>query len=86
MFSRELAMPASAVRNAVAEGDRVETVTIRLSERDAAALDAWIEDQSRPKPSRAEAIRRLMNQALGGFDEHARDAIRVSELNSQNDV
>jgi metal-responsive CopG/Arc/MetJ family transcriptional regulator len=29
-----------------------------------AKLDAWIEAQSEPKPSRSEAIRRLLEKAL----------------------
>lgn len=79
-------MPA-AVRKAASKSEPAEaTVTVRLSPADVAALEAWIEDQNGPKPSRAEAIRRLLNQALGQFDEHARDSIGVSELNSQNDV
>ena len=31
-----------------------------------AKLDAWIERQPEPKPSRSEAIRRLLESALGG--------------------
>jgi hypothetical protein len=31
-----------------------------------AALDAWIEHQSEPRPSRPEAIRRLLEQAFAG--------------------
>jgi len=31
-----------------------------------AKLDAWIERQPEPKPSRSEAIRRLLDRALGG--------------------
>lgn len=78
-------MPAA--RKAASKSEPAEaTVTVRLSPGDVAALEAWIEDQNGPKPSRAEAIRRLLNQALGQFDEHARDSIRVSDLNSQNDV
>ena len=62
------------------------TVTIRLSASDLSALDAWIAAQSGPRPDRSEAVRRILNQELGAFDEHARDAIRVGDLNSGNDV
>jgi metal-responsive CopG/Arc/MetJ family transcriptional regulator len=31
-----------------------------------AKLDAWIAAQSEPKPSRSEAIRRLLERALSG--------------------
>lgn len=79
-------MPAAARKPASKSEPAEATVAVRLSPADVAALDAWIADQNGPKPSRAEAIRRLLNQALGQFDEHARDSIRVSDLNSQNDV
>lgn len=80
-------MTVSAARKPAPKPATADTaVTVRLSPADVAALDAWIEDQNGPKPSRAEAIRRLLNQALGLFDEHSRDSIRVSDLNSQNDV
>ena len=42
-----------------------EDVTIRLLAPDLAALDAWIAAQP-DKPSRAEAVRRLMQKGLGG--------------------
>ena len=62
------------------------TVTIRLSPSDLEALDGWIAAQSGPRPDRSEAVRRILNRELGAFDEHARDAIRVGDLNSGNDV
>jgi hypothetical protein len=79
-------MPSSQARRRSPDEGGETSVTVRLSRADLAALDRWIAAQSGPKPSRAEAIRRLMNRELGAFDEHARDAIRVSELNSGNDV
>jgi hypothetical protein len=79
-------MPASATRTPAAKNAGGRAVTVELSPADLAALDAWIADQNGPKPSRAEAIRRILNQGLGAFDEHARNSIRVSELNSGNDV
>jgi Arc/MetJ-type ribon-helix-helix transcriptional regulator len=77
-------MPTSARDAAPQEGGA--TVTIRLSSSDLAALDAWIAAQSGPRPDRSEAVRRILNRELGAFDEHARDAIRVGDLNSGNDV
>lgn len=77
---------ASAPKPAEPEASGDVAVMVRLTPADVAALEAWIEDQNGPKPSRAEAIRRLVNQGLGAFGEHARDSIRVSELNSENDV
>jgi hypothetical protein len=80
-------MPVSAARKPpLAPDTGGVSVTVQLSRADLSALDAWIEDQNGPKPSRAEAIRRILNQGLGAFDEHAHDSIRVSELNSGNDV
>jgi hypothetical protein len=37
---------------------------VRLHKTQLAALDAWIAEQSEPKPSRPEAVRRLVDQAL----------------------
>ncbi|HEX8165130.1 MAG TPA: hypothetical protein VF601_05000 [Beijerinckiaceae bacterium] len=79
-------MPIPASRDAASQDDGETTVTIRLSSSDLAALDTWISAQSGPRPDRAEAIRRILNRELGAFDEHARDAIRVSELSSRNDI
>jgi Arc/MetJ-type ribon-helix-helix transcriptional regulator len=76
----------SAAAQDAAPQDGGAPVTIHLSASDLAALDAWIAAQSGPRPDRSEAVRRILNQELGAFDEHARDAIRVSELNSGNDV
>jgi hypothetical protein len=39
---------------------------VRMQEADLAALDAWIERHPEPKPSRPEAIRRLVEKGLGG--------------------
>jgi hypothetical protein len=36
-----------------------------MQEAHLAALDAWIERQPEPKPSRPEAIRRLVEKGLG---------------------
>jgi Arc/MetJ-type ribon-helix-helix transcriptional regulator len=39
-------------------------VTVRLPKELEAAIAAWIERQPEPKPSRSEAIRRLIEQGL----------------------
>jgi Arc/MetJ-type ribon-helix-helix transcriptional regulator len=39
---------------------------VRIPAELEAKLTAWIESQSDPKPSRAEAIRRLIEKGLGG--------------------
>jgi hypothetical protein len=43
-------------------------VNTRLPPEELARLDAWIETQPDPKPSRPEAIRRLLEKALGRVD------------------
>lgn len=39
-------------------------VGVRLQPDQLAALDAWIEGQEEPRPSRPEAIRKLLERAL----------------------
>jgi hypothetical protein len=46
------------------------------------ALDVWIARQPEPRPSRPEAIRRILAQALAGGDA---GSIPVEELNASND-
>jgi len=58
-------MPTAA-RDAAPQEDGA-TVTILLSPSDLDALDAWIAAQSGPRPDRSEAVRRILNQALGAF-------------------
>ena len=43
---------------------RDPAVTVRIPEQTGAAISDWIERQPEPKPSRSEAIRRLIDQAL----------------------
>lgn len=40
-------------------------IMVRVSPALLAPLDAWISDQRDPKPSRPEAVRRLVAKALG---------------------
>lgn len=42
-----------------------QAVNVRLVRETLVALDTWIANQSNPKPSRPEAIRRLLDKALG---------------------
>jgi Arc/MetJ-type ribon-helix-helix transcriptional regulator len=39
--------------------------SVRLSEDLSRRIDAWIAAQPEPRPSRSEAIRRILSQALG---------------------
>jgi hypothetical protein len=47
----------------------------RLSEDLSRRIDAWIAAQPEPRPTRSEAIRRLLNEALGMKVEAARPVI-----------
>ena len=40
------------------------SLVLSLDAIELGALDLWIEDQPRPKPTRQEAARRLINEAL----------------------
>jgi hypothetical protein len=42
-----------------------QQIGVRLLPETMDPLDAWIEEQPDPKPTRPEAIRRLVRQALG---------------------
>jgi hypothetical protein len=46
------------------------------------ALDAWIASQPEPRPSRPEAILRVLAQALAGVGA---GSIPVDDLNASND-
>jgi hypothetical protein len=56
-------------------------VDLRLDQL--AALDAWIADQPDPKPTRGQAIQRLLEQALG---PGTAAAVPVEELTTQDVV
>ena len=43
---------------------RATTIPVTLDPTELGALEVWIADQPDPKPSRQEAARRLINQAL----------------------
>jgi hypothetical protein len=42
-----------------------EALTLRIHKASLAKLDAWIAAQPEPRPTRPEAIRRILSQALG---------------------
>ena len=44
----------------------VAAIDLRLEAAELAALDAWIDRHSDPKPSRQDAIRQVLAGALGG--------------------
>ena len=59
-----------------------EFIGLRLPSSLAGSLDAWIAAQPEPRPSRSEAIRRILSQALGTADA---GSIAAEDLNASND-
>lgn len=57
-------MSMAGLRAAIASEPAGCDVTIRLSALEAYCLDEWIEQREEPRPSRAEAILRLMRESL----------------------
>ena len=55
---------------------------LRLDPENIEALDAWAARQPEPRPSRPEAIRRILAEALGGADA---GFISVEQLSASND-
>lgn len=60
-----------------------ETKPVRLTLDTLAALDVWIANQPEPRPSRPEAIRCLLEKALGAGDAGA--FIPIEDVTSEND-
>jgi Arc/MetJ-type ribon-helix-helix transcriptional regulator len=58
-------------------------IGLRLPSSLAASLDTWMASQPEPRPSRSEAIRRLLAEALAR--EAAARAIPPDDLNACND-
>jgi hypothetical protein len=57
-------------------------LSVRLQPAELARLDEWILAQPEPRPSRPEAMRRLVEQALGG---PRAGSILIEDLNASND-
>src|SRR4051794_11280919 len=51
-----------------------EQVVVRMQPPNLSALDAWIARQPEPRPTRPQAIRRLVEQSLGGAATPLSDA------------
>jgi len=58
-------------------------VGVRLLPPNLSALDAWIAAHPEPRPSRPEAIRRILSQALGNLADAG--SIAAEDLNASND-
>jgi hypothetical protein len=59
-------------------------LTVRMSLLDLVEIDAWAADQA-DRPSRAEAVRRLVRKALAIKVTAADHGLRPEELNAEND-
>jgi len=59
-----------------------EEVRARIDRSLLDRIDAWIARQPEPHPSRPEAIRRILSDALGGTDA---GSIAAEDLNASND-
>ena len=60
-----------------------ELIGVRLHEPALGDLDAWIAAQPEPRPTRPEAIRRILSQALGKQADAG--SIAAEALNASND-
>ena len=60
-----------------------EAVNVRLERPALNAIDAWIAAQPEPRPTRPEAIRRLVEKALGAGDAGA--FIPIEDVTTEND-
>jgi hypothetical protein len=61
---------------------KATSIDVRLEPNELTGLDAWIAAQTEPRPTRPEAIRRILAGVL--TTAHA-DSIPVEELNASND-
>jgi hypothetical protein len=59
-----------------------EEVRARIERSLLVKLDAWIAEQPQPHPSRSEAVRRILAQALAPVGS---ESIPIEELNASND-
>ena len=60
------------MKNPTPQGTTKVMVESRLSEDLSRLIDAWIAAQPEPRPTRPEAIRRLLAEALGKADDAGR--------------
>jgi hypothetical protein len=66
-------------RAATGKGTPIE---VRVSPQELSHLDAWIAAQPEPRPSRPEAIRRILAKVVVGADA---GSIPIEDLNASND-
>lgn len=73
---------ASNTNGQPGEGGLGTVISLHLPPSLGAALDAWIASQPEPRPSRPEAILRVLAHALAGVGA---GSIAVDDLNASND-
>jgi len=61
---------------------KATSINVQLEPSELTGLDAWIAAQTEPRPTRAEAIRHILAEALKTVHT---DSIPVEELNASND-
>jgi Arc/MetJ-type ribon-helix-helix transcriptional regulator len=71
------------MKNSTPRRPTTTKIESRLSKDMSRQIDAWIAAQPEPRPSRSEAIRRLLAEALAR--EAAARAIPAHDLNASND-
>jgi hypothetical protein len=59
-------------------------LNVRMPSDELKSLDAWIKTQPAPRPTRAEAIRRLVEQALAGGAQPSQKKQEISGQGARN--
>ena len=75
--------PSKASKPGSPATDKGAAISLRLQPPDLVRVDAWVAAQPDPKPSRPEAIRRLIEKGLG--EPQSAQAIDSADLNASND-
>jgi hypothetical protein len=63
-----------------------EQIVVRMQPAPLSSLDAWIEQQPEPKPTRAEAIRRLVEKGLAGEGGIQPGSLRQSDASLDRQI
>jgi hypothetical protein len=66
-----------------APAGKATSIDVLLEPNELTGLDAWIASQAEPRPTRPEAIRRILAEALA--KTASADSIPIEELNASND-
>jgi hypothetical protein len=66
-----------------APAGKTTSIDVLLEPNELTGLDAWIAAQAEPRPTRSEAIRRILADTLA--KSASADSIPIEELNASND-